>query len=118
MPEPINRSLLGIIPPDVATMPPEMLPALAMEIAAIQGAMAARMASVPVRNGGDSDSDEMVNAKEAARRTGMSQRLLYKKAKAGELPFARRVSARAVRFSARGIERWLAGRKAAAGMIR
>jgi excisionase family DNA binding protein len=53
-------------------------------------------------------ADEMLTADQAARRTGMSKRLLYKKAKADELPFAHRVpGARIVRFSARGIERWM-----------
>jgi excisionase family DNA binding protein len=53
----------------------------------------------------------MLTATEAAKRCGMSKRWLYAKARKRELPFARLVSARSVRFDARGMERWLARRK-------
>ena len=54
--------------------------------------------------------DRLLSAKETATRLGMSRRWLY--AHASELPFARRVSAGAVRFSERGMERWQATRRA------
>jgi len=50
-------------------------------------------------------SDGLLSAKEAGRRTGMSTRWLY--AHADTLPFAVRVGTKAVRFSARGIEKWV-----------
>lgn len=54
-------------------------------------------------------ADALLNAREAARRTGMSTRWLY--LHATDLPFAVRTSGRAVRFSARGIEEWLLKRR-------
>lgn len=85
---------------------------LLAQVGALEAVLRARLVAA-AQNGGRPDGagpDEMLTAELAARRTGMSRRLLYKRAKAGELPFARRVSARSVRFSARGIERWLARR--------
>jgi excisionase family DNA binding protein len=54
--------------------------------------------------------DRLLTADEAARRLGMSKRWLY--ANASTLPFARRLSGRAVRFSERDLERWQTRRKA------
>ena len=68
--------------------------------------------SAPGANGADPGEDEMLTAAAAAKRTGMSRRWLYEQARAGALPFARRVSAHGVRFSARGIDRWLARKQA------
>lgn len=109
---------LGIAPADVADMPREALPGLLAGLAALQAAVAARLAVVPDANGNGAGPDEMLTAEQAARRTGMSRRLLYKQTKAGKLPFARRVSEKALRFSALGIERWLAARKIGAGTVR
>ena len=52
--------------------------------------------------------DGPLSAAEAAKRTGMSTRWLWKHA--DTLPFARRIG-RAVRFSPAGIEKWLVSRK-------
>jgi predicted DNA-binding transcriptional regulator AlpA len=43
-------------------------------------------------------------------RTGMSKAWLYREARAGRLPFARRIGRRLV-FDADGLERWLASRR-------
>lgn len=53
--------------------------------------------------------DRLLKAREASVRLGMSTRWLYKHA--DELPFAVRTSDRAVRFSERGIEKWLLKRR-------
>ena len=49
--------------------------------------------------------DRNLDAHEAARKLGISASNLYKKAKAGQLPFTVRVGGRLL-FSERGIERW------------
>jgi predicted DNA-binding transcriptional regulator AlpA len=91
-------------------LPPAEAAAMLAQAEGLAAVLRARLAGAG-QTGGRSDTtgpDEMLKAEQAARRTGMSERLLYKKAKAGELPFACRVSEGCVRFSARGIERWLA----------
>ena len=61
-------------------------------------------------NGAEPDRpDTMLNVKEAGRRLGMSARWVYKNANA--LPFARRYPSGALRFSERGLERWLSRRR-------
>jgi predicted DNA-binding transcriptional regulator AlpA len=51
-------------------------------------------------------ADRLLSAAKAAERTGMSEDWLYRHA--DELPFTRRTSGRAVRFSEAGIAKWLA----------
>jgi predicted DNA-binding transcriptional regulator AlpA len=101
---------LGLDPGDVAHLSPECLPGLLAALAALQGAVAARLvAPALVRSDGRSvGNDCLLSATEAAKRTGMSTRWLWKHA--DTLPFARRIG-RAVRFSPAGIEKWLATRK-------
>ncbi|OGF10423.1 MAG: hypothetical protein A2W00_08965 [Candidatus Eisenbacteria bacterium RBG_16_71_46] len=111
LPDPMRgKPRLAMGPEDVARAPRESLASLLADLAALQTAVAARLAVAAAEDRGQAHGagpDEMLTAELAARRTGMSRRQLYKRARAGELPFARRVSARSVRFSARGIERWL-----------
>ncbi len=95
-------------PAKAAGLPPEERQRLVAACAALTLALVA----VPSPNGDRPGDDAMLTAAETAKRTGMSRRWLYQKARAGDLPFARRVSAHGVRFSARGIARWLAARKA------
>jgi predicted DNA-binding transcriptional regulator AlpA len=110
MSEPI-LPLLGLDPSAVASLPPEALPGLLAALAAVQAAVAARLAVAnPTPLGArESGHDEMLTAAQAAGRTGMSRRWLYANAK--DLPFAVRTGQGSVRFSARGIEKWLAQRK-------
>jgi excisionase family DNA binding protein len=102
--------LLGLSATDVAEMSLEMVPALLVALAALQGAAAARLVAVPNRDAVPLAEDRLVSVAEAAKRTGMSPRWLYLHARKGDLPFARRMG-RSVRFSPAGIERWLAARK-------
>ena len=53
--------------------------------------------------------DRLLRAEEAAQRLGCSPRWVYDNAR--ELPFTRRIGRRAVRFSERGLERYIAGRR-------
>jgi predicted DNA-binding transcriptional regulator AlpA len=100
-------------PSMAAAVPRDEAVALLAQMAAVQASLLARIVvatmAPDVELHGDTRND-MLSAAEAAKRTGMSVRWLYVHAK--DLPFARRVSARAVRFSARGLEKWLAARKA------
>jgi predicted DNA-binding transcriptional regulator AlpA len=53
--------------------------------------------------------DCLLTPEVAAQRLGQTRRWLYRHAKT--LPFARRLSRKALRFSERGLERWLAARR-------
>lgn len=53
--------------------------------------------------------DRLLAAKEVAQRMGVSTKYVYEHA--GEFPFTCRVSPRALRFSEKGLERWLARRR-------
>jgi len=50
--------------------------------------------------------DRLLKVREAATRLGVSARYLY--GHADELPFTKRLSPKALRFSEQGLERWLA----------
>jgi hypothetical protein len=84
----------------------EDLPAVALYLAALQSAAAARLAAAtrPVavsRNG----TEALLDVREAAARLHVSPDWLYRRAK--QLPFSRRVG-RAVRFDPAGLARWVA----------
>jgi predicted DNA-binding transcriptional regulator AlpA len=101
----------------VASMATERLPALLVEVAALQGrlaavsnALSARLladAAVgsPPRPGG---FEHLLDVQEAAARLGMSTDWLYRHAR--QLPFTRRVGRRAVKFDPEGLTRWVAHR--------
>lgn len=56
------------------------------------------------------ETDRLLTVEEAAERLGVSPRWLYRHA--GRLPFARRLSRKALRFSEVGLRRWQAARRA------
>jgi predicted DNA-binding transcriptional regulator AlpA len=95
----------------VQAMTDAELHALLVRLAALQSAIAARLA-VQVGSDGATRTtprgDDLLDASETARRIGMSVGWLYKHA--SRLPFTRRVGPRSVRFSAEGIHRYLARR--------
>jgi predicted DNA-binding transcriptional regulator AlpA len=95
-------------PAAVATLPVEELPAVLAQLAALQSAVAARLADRPPP---PPSSDETVDVDSAARLLGMSPSWLYRHAK--QLPFTRRVGRRALRFSVAGIQRYLVARRPA-----
>ena len=99
-------------PGRAAELSPAEAAATIVKLAALQSTIAARLAAPASMRDAErhgATEDDMVGAEEAAKRTGMSKRWLYKHADA--LPFAHRTSPRSVRFSAHGIKRWLAERK-------
>src|SRR5437879_10181756 len=54
-------------------------------------------------------SDRLLTVREAAKRLGVSKRYVY--GHADEYPFTRRLGPKTLRFSERGLERWLARTK-------
>ena len=64
-------------------------------------------------NRADPKEDRLLSIGEAAARLATPKDWLYRNA--GRLPFNVRLSERALRFSAKGIDRWIAGRLRYAG---
>ncbi len=60
---------------------------------------------------GQRDGDSLLDAEEAAITLAVSPDWLYRNAK--KLPFARKLGPKVLRFSHRGMEKWLATRKTA-----
>jgi predicted DNA-binding transcriptional regulator AlpA len=87
------------VPPLLATIASEQA-----RLAAVQGALAARLAAREPATA--RESDQLVTVDEAAAMLKLSRGWLYKNA--AKLPFARRVGSRALRFSTIGIRRYLA----------
>jgi predicted DNA-binding transcriptional regulator AlpA len=58
---------------------------------------------------GDKREDRLLDAEEAAKSLAVSEDWLYRNAK--NLPFARKLGPKALRFSQRGMEKWIATRK-------
>jgi excisionase family DNA binding protein len=77
-------------------------------LAALETALASRLA--PGEREGTAIGDALT-VEDVARRTGMSVAWLYRAARAGRLPFARRIGRRLV-FDPTGCDRWMARRRA------
>ena len=97
-------------PERVADVPPERVPALLVQLAAVQTALAARLTSGAPSTllANDSGGDQLLTAEEVHRQTTVSVRWLYRHANA--LPFTRRVG-RKVLFSSAGLAKWLSTRR-------
>jgi predicted DNA-binding transcriptional regulator AlpA len=102
----------------VASMAPERLPALLVEVAALQGKLAAVSNALGARLLADGvadstprpgDVEHLLDVQEAATRLGMSTDWLYRHAR--QLPFTRRVGRRAVKFDPTGLARWVAAQR-------
>jgi predicted DNA-binding transcriptional regulator AlpA len=84
------------------------------ELPALAGALAAALSSVLTRSALPSPAPsarepvELLDVDTAATRLGVAPSWLYRHA--GKLPFARKLSHKALRFDARGLERWAANR--------
>ncbi len=101
----MNGSPLSLLPPvdAIAALPAEALPVMALQLAALQSAVAARLAAGVRRDDGP---DRLLTVKQAAPVLGMSTDWLYRNAE--RLPFTRRTGRRVLRFSERGLTRYLA----------
>jgi excisionase family DNA binding protein len=96
-------------PGAVDLLPREQVPEVVAELERLKLILEARYLTspspVPPSRSPALDGDELLTAEEAARRLGVSKRWLYEHASG--LPFSRRLGGRTVRFSARGVEKWL-----------
>ena len=103
--------------PEIASsVPAAVIPALVAELAseqatlsALQGLLTARLLHVQPLSRGASDEDRLMTADEVAASLGVPKRWVQRRAR--RLPFARLISAHAVRYSAAGLKRWLEHRR-------
>jgi len=102
-----DLALLLSDPARIADLTPEALPALLAHLAAVQTVVAARLATGLHR---DEGPDRLLTVKQAAPVLGMSEDWLYRNA--DRLSFTRRTGRRTLRFSERGLKRYLADRGA------
>jgi predicted DNA-binding transcriptional regulator AlpA len=97
-------------PAHVAKIPLETIPALLCQLAALQSALAARLLGETAPVGGpEPEADALLEVTEAARRLGTTRDWLYRHAH--QLPFTVRMGPRQLRFSAKGIERYIRQRQ-------
>src|SRR5262249_34933449 len=89
----------------VAQLPADCLPEAIGQLAAAQARALARLTAPPQVSSVPSDGAAL-DVAEVARRTAMSRQWLYRQARAGHLPFARRIGRRLV-FDPAGLARWL-----------
>ena len=104
--EPVDLAALVEDPARVATVPPGRIPALLSQLSALQGAMAARLISAD-RDEPMSVEDTLLTVDQAAERLGVSTDWLFRRSRT--LPFVVRLG-RHLRFSNRGIDRYLRSR--------
>ena len=91
-------------------LPAASLPEVIGQLEAAKAKAWARLTAPPGMDTRVSPSDAAaLDIVEVARRTGMSRQWLYRQARAGHLPFARRIGRRLV-FDPTGLVRWLARR--------
>ena len=81
---------------------------LLAQVAAIQANLAVRVASAGLSGSAPrrQEDDRLISVEDAAERLGVTPRWMYRHA--GHLPFARRLSRKALRFSELGLKRWQA----------
>jgi hypothetical protein len=99
MASPPDLAVLLSDPAQVADVSVEALPALLAQLAAVQTAMAARLA-VAVAAASNGTHDRLLSIEEASERLGVTKDWLRRKHK---LPFIVKLSAGVVRYSAHGI---------------
>jgi len=97
---------------DPMEIPAESIPPVITRLASLQAALAARLIE-PANNAshqdsGPEDKDELLTTADAARLLNVSEDWMYRRA--SRLPFARRLSRKALRFSKAGLLRWRAAR--------
>jgi len=96
-------------PRRVAQIPEEEVAQLLLQVAALLTALSTRPGTRPANRQGDADGDTLLDVTEAARRLSVSRDWLYRHGK--RLPFAIQVRHKHLRFSVRGIDRWLKARQ-------
>jgi predicted DNA-binding transcriptional regulator AlpA len=107
------RAVIGD-PAKAAEVPPEAVPAILGTLAELQAIFLARLVAGGNAHGDSAkapaEPDRLLTADEAAPVLGVAPRWLYRHA--GKLPFARRLSRKALRFSEAGLRRYAASRRA------
>ena len=111
---PDPKGLLGSIltaPERAAMVPVEQIPGLLGHLASLEATLKLRLFTASQTNGPPEshDGDRLLTPEEASRILGASVRWLYRHSK--QLPFARRLSRKALRFSEAGLRRWLAAKR-------
>jgi len=101
--EPVDLTTLLEDPTKVATVPTGRIPALLSQLSAVQSAMAARLIAAD-RDERTSAEDTLLTVGQAAQRLGVSKDWLFRRSRT--LPFVVRLG-RHLRFSSRGIDRYL-----------
>ena len=102
-------------PERVAEIAPERVGEVLAEVEALRARLWGRLMQ-PVSPAGDGDDpaqgksgDRLLTVAEAAEVLAVDQRWMYRHA--DQLPFTRRLSPRALRFSERGLRRWMETRR-------
>jgi predicted DNA-binding transcriptional regulator AlpA len=90
---------------EVHDLGPTEIPALLSQVAALQGALAARLLSIQGPHKSSPSQDRLLTVEEAALRLGTSEDWLYRHAP--KLPFTVRLAPRQLRFSSQGIAKYL-----------
>src|SRR4030095_10292399 len=101
-------------PAKVASVPPTRIAALLSQLSAVQSAIAARLIAAD-HDEPASTEDTLLTADQAAERLGVSKDWLFRRSRT--LPFVVRLG-RHLRFSNRGIDRYLRSRTGREGRIR
>ena len=115
----VSLAALKEHPETASSVPAQVIPALVAELAseqatlsALQGLLTARLLDAQSPTRGDApDDDRLITADEVAAMLGVPKRWVQRRAR--RLPFARLISAHAVRYSAAGLRRWLEHRRVA-----
>lgn len=96
-------------PSRVGGLEPTQIPALLVQLNAVQASMAAHLVAT-TQAGAAERHDALLNVEEAAKRLGVSTDWIYRRTR--KLPFVVRVG-RNVRFSSNGIDRYVRNRMGA-----
>lgn len=109
-----HQELLSLLrdPAWATAIPVTEIPVLVGDLERIKALLFARLVSPDGRSDGQppAEADRWLAAEEAAAILNVTPRWLYRHAK--RLPFAKRLSRKALRFSEAGLRKWLAAKKA------
>lgn len=94
-------------------LPLENILPLLHKINVLESMLLTRLLETPTTANGVRDlpeKDHLLNPEETATRLGVTVKWLYRHAK--QLPFTKRLSRKALRFSEQGLQRWLTAKRA------
>jgi predicted DNA-binding transcriptional regulator AlpA len=116
---PLEVSIAALVanPTRTSEVPVHQIPALVAELAseqatlcALQGALTTRLLTSTADEAASHKSDDrLLTVDEVASTLGVNRRWVQRRAK--RLPFARRISEHAIRYSEAGLKRWMANRQ-------